>query len=161
VTTDLEAPASPWDTDVERHRPTGCSCGRCLKAFNEGYALALSNVLGVMNPYVPEAIEDLIAEIHRQDVKWGQQDHPDGTGQQFSVEQANLAKLQCQNAFAEGNGTWRLVLAEEFFEALAETDADALMAELQQVAGVAEQWIASIRRRIAGTDTPGDGQPIE
>lgn len=52
--------------------------------------------------------------------------------------------------FKAGRGTWRDILAEEFNEALAESDPDRLRAELVQVAAVAVNWVEAIDRREAG-----------
>jgi hypothetical protein len=58
-----------------------------------------------------------------------------------------LAIDACDRAFMEGRLTWRDILTEEFMEALAESDDELLEKELVQVAAVATNWIADIRRR--------------
>jgi len=96
---------------------------------------------------------DLVAletrkEEDRQDQKWGQQDHPDGTGPtDGNLSDRNRAKWVTQREFAKRRGTWRQVLEEEVAEAFAESDPDLLKAELIQVAAVAQQWIRAINRR--------------
>ncbi|NYV73655.1 hypothetical protein HW445_04850 [Streptomyces sp. UH6] len=94
----------------------------------------------------------MLAEVGRervrQDEKWGEQNHPDGTG--IVPEQKKLAdnaRAMCQQAFAEGRGDWAHVLVEEVREALAESDPAALRTELIQVAAVAVAWVEAIGRR--------------
>ena len=95
-----------------------------------------------------EVLADVYDEINRQDAKWGDQSsHPDGTHpSRHRQAEANYVRLQCQQAFAEGRGTWRHILDEEVAEAYAETGAN-LSTELVQVAAVAVQWRAAQARR--------------
>ena len=107
---------------------------------------------------------EVASERTRQDAKWGEQNHPDGTGDAVEPlslltvstpaycylsagELAELAREDCQGAFGMGVGTYRHILAEEFFEALAEGDPARLRAELVQVAAVAVAWVEAIDRR--------------
>jgi hypothetical protein len=83
-----------------------------------------------------------------QDEQWGEQNHPDGTGQSFLDEHvARMARDACKIAAQDGTLTWRLILNEEFAEACAERDPDRLRAELVQVAAVTVAWIEAIDRR--------------
>lgn len=91
-------------------------------------------------------------ERKRQDAKWGEQNHPDGTGHAWDLK-AGSATEDCDNAFRDGHGTWRHILAEEFWEALAEDDCPTLRAELIQVAAVAVAWVEAIDRRAALKET--------
>lgn len=90
------------------------------------------------------------SERGRQDARWGEQNHPDGTGSDLDRRLAVQARSRCEQAFAEGKGTWRHVLAEEVGEAFAESDPESLRAELVQVAAVAAAWIEAIDRRLDG-----------
>lgn len=92
------------------------------------------------------AVEHLLAERHRQDAKFGEQNHRDGTGTQFAGL-ANSARAACDRAFGQGRGSWLHILREEFYEAAAESDPDKLRAELLQVAAVAMAWVEAIDRR--------------
>lgn len=94
-----------------------------------------------------DVLSKIHAERHQQDEKWGEQNHPDGTGIAFDDLTARLVQERCQEAFSEGKGTWRLILHEEMAEAFAETDPDKLEAELIQAAAVCVAWVQSIRRR--------------
>lgn len=100
----------------------------------------------------PSAKYHVLAEVaeerDRQDEKWGQQDHPDGTSNSAErVALAYKAKALCDDAASKGRPTWNFILTEEVFEAFAETDPTKLRAELIQVAAVAVSWIEAIDRR--------------
>jgi hypothetical protein len=88
-------------------------------------------------------------ERERQDAKWGAQNHPDGTGGKFYSLRAEQARRECQRAAADPDvgPRWALILLEEVYEALAETDPDLLRAELIQVATVCQNWAEAIDRR--------------
>lgn len=90
---------------------------------------------------------ELRDEREAQDAKWGEQNHPDGTGLHYLKAEADKARHICDYAFEHQRGTWRHILAEEVAEAFAEKDPDKLRAELIQVAAVAQQWVAAIDRR--------------
>lgn len=95
------------------------------------------------------ALENVGRELLRQHRKWGEQNHPDGTGQTYAAAVREAARQATDKAAAAGNLTWRLILLEEVWEALAETDEDLLARELEQVAAVAVQWRTTITRRQA------------
>lgn len=90
--------------------------------------------------------EDVESERESQDAKWGEQNHPDGTSEDYTFN-AFIAKQGYKAASIHGQLTWRHILTEEFYEALAETDPVKLRAELIQVAAVAVAWIEAIDRR--------------
>jgi len=121
-----------------------------------------------MSTLKPDVVASVLIEVmderKRQHVRWGEQSHPDGTGSNVeplavmtattpaycylaAAELAQLAREDCQGAFAAGGGTYQHVLKEEFFEALAEADPVLLRAELIQVAAVAVAWVEAIDRR--------------
>lgn len=91
------------------------------------------------------ALSDVWEERERQDKKWGQQDHPDGTGRPGSKELADYYRKVC-SANSEGGDNWQDILTEEVFEAFAETEKAKLRNELVQVAAVATAWIEKIDR---------------
>ncbi len=93
-------------------------------------------------------LREVAHERVRQDEKWGEQNHPDGTGGSGAQADAELWRNACQQASSEGRVTWGLILGEEVAEALAESDASKLRAELVQVAAVAVAWIEAIDRRM-------------
>lgn len=116
------------------------------------------------------ALDDIRAERARQDAKWGEQNHPDGTGplvqplagvygvvaeSSIAITLARVFTQRTNHRFSGDDdtdprdrpGTWADILLEEVFEALAEEDVDALRRELIQVAAVASQWAEAIDRR--------------
>lgn len=112
---------------------------------------------------LPPKLPDVAGECARQDAKWGEQNHPNGTGPEAQVilgrhivteamvgeVLARIFKERTDERFAgEGDrpGTWADILLEEVFEALAEDDPERLQNELIQVAAVAVQWAAAIDR---------------
>lgn len=98
------------------------------------------------------ALVNVLGEVHqeryRQEEKWGQQNHPDGTGRLGDVERAFDARLRCQQNSPD-NDNWRDILDEEVKEAFAEYHPDQIRAELVQVAAVAVAWIEAIDRRAS------------
>lgn len=93
-----------------------------------------------------ETVNEVLAENAFQDTKWGPaRQMPNGTGRQYSSELADYYKEETNRAFAEGTGTWRHILEEEFYEAMAETNPKRLIAELLQVAAVCVAWIVSLK----------------
>jgi hypothetical protein len=98
---------------------------------------------------IAQVLADISAERIAQDAKWGEQNHPDGTGNKSQQDYADQARKWCEAAFGSGYGTWADVLAEEVAEANAERDPAKLRAELVQVAAVAAAWIEAIDRRTA------------
>lgn len=117
-----------------------------------------------------QVLADVLAERARQDAKWGEQNHRDGTGPrrtpldrigaqldgplEYETAQhlANAAKEATDVHAKRGTVTWTDILLEEVFEALAEGDSTRLRAELIQVAAVAVQWAEAIDRRSAAVD---------
>jgi hypothetical protein len=97
-----------------------------------------------------QVLEEVLHERLKQNEKWGEQSHPDGTGGALAFEVAEITRRDCEFAFSDVTtdvGTWRHILDEEVAEAFAETEPDKLRAELVQVAAVAAAWIESIDRR--------------
>jgi 8-oxo-dGTP pyrophosphatase MutT (NUDIX family) len=88
-------------------------------------------------------LSDVAAERIAQEAIWGAQDFPDGTGPEGHAA-AEEAKAACRSAAAEGTLAWRHILAEEFLEALAESEPGPLRTELVQTAAVAVKWIQSL-----------------
>lgn len=92
-------------------------------------------------------LDAVLAERDRQDEKWGEQNHPDGTGGPSWEAEAVAAREACQQAADAGALTWRHVLDEEVAEAFAESDEAKLIEELTHVIAVSFQWIEAIERR--------------
>lgn len=95
---------------------------------------------------------DVHNERGRQDAKWGEQNHPDGTRESpNSLANLAAARALCEYHTKRGRPTWLHILREEVYEAFAETDPVKLRAELIQVAAVAVAWVEAIDRRKATT----------
>jgi len=99
------------------------------------------------SPGVKAFAETIDAERQAQLAKWGDQRHPDGTGGPMAQQCADITRAGCQQAAEDGSLTWKHILAEEVWEALAETDPGRLRAELVQVAAVCAAWIHDLDRR--------------
>jgi hypothetical protein len=93
---------------------------------------------------VESMLEEVFLERSRQDARWGEQNHPDGTGSADVLvdweDLANEAKWQNDQAVKDGTLTFRGILKEEVYEAFAEDDPEKLYEELNQVAAVAVAW---------------------
>jgi len=91
-------------------------------------------------------LSDIRAELESQDAKWGVQNYPNGTGLPGDKKLADRARAICDKADSNELLTFRHILTEEFFEAVAESDPGKLYAELIQVAAVAAQWAEKLKR---------------
>ncbi|WP_275558565.1 hypothetical protein [Streptomyces sp. 5-6(2022)] len=100
-------------------------------------------------PGLRQFAEAIDAERQAQLAKWGDQRHPDGTGAEYYAAMADEARDICQHAakYREVGAPWALILLEEVYEALAETDPDKLRTELVQCAAVIQAWVSDIDRR--------------
>ncbi|GAA3852046.1 hypothetical protein GCM10023084_02800 [Streptomyces lacrimifluminis] len=103
------------------------------------------------NPSVvtDRVLSEVLAERIRQDDRFGEQNHPDGTGGVQSRQLRDEAQKTCQAAAERGIVTWLHIADEEHCEALAESDPVRLRAELVQGAAVYVAWIEAIDRRTA------------
>ncbi len=118
--------------------------------------------------YTEAVLGHIRDERARQKTKWGEQNHADGTGRGTlplmgicsdttgAAALADLATFSTETATEEGVVTWRDILLEEVFEALAESDPGKLRTELIQVAAVATQWAEAIDRRGASGEAQSD-----
>lgn len=107
-------------------------------------------------------LEEISEERLRQMQKWGEQNPPNGTGsgEEILIPLGNSLtgfqslgycagwiKNQTDENFKDGKGTWRDILLEEVFEAMAEDDLDKLKTELIQTAAVCVAWVEAIERQ--------------
>lgn len=106
-----------------------------------------------MTIHTDRVIYDLLQERARQDKKWGEQNHPNGTGGHLAFKLAEWAKSECDEANDEDRQTWKLILQEEVYEAFAESDPDKLRAELVQVIAVATAWVEYLDRQSLTTES--------
>lgn len=112
-------------------------------------------------PPSPTALVLLEVERERaaQDRKFGEQNHPNGTGELLTISGARMDQLayivrdMVERARAEGREIhWSLIAFEEVFEAMAETDPVKLRAELVQCSATFAAWIESIDRGRQSVD---------
>ena len=109
-----------------------------------------------------DVLTEVAAERLRQDARWGEQNHPDGTSRSLAIEiisalpesngfahtlPSERARRLNQEAIQAGRLTWALILLEEVLEALEERDVERLREELIQVAAVCVSWVECISRR--------------
>lgn len=92
---------------------------------------------------------EVFNERIRQDERWGEQNHPDNFYNERAIFAMQAEDLKVVNDLSarDGDVDWTGILLEEVFEAVAESDAAKLRAELIQVAAVAVAWIEAIDRR--------------
>lgn len=95
-----------------------------------------------------DVLSKVAEERLRQDVKWGVQNHPFSNEEIISraTVMAENAKRTCAHNAQYGGLTWYDILAEEFYEAFAETDVDRQIEEMIQVAAVAVAAIECLER---------------
>lgn len=91
-------------------------------------------------------------ELNRQNELWGEQNHSDGTGDEWWTISAGVQRDSNDENDEVGALTWRGILLEEVYEALAESNRQSLREELMQVAAVALQWAEAIDRGNEGPD---------
>jgi hypothetical protein len=101
-----------------------------------------------------DVLLEVFDERVRQNAKWGEQNHPDGTGPDVhwgingpARMIRDDAKRDTDEAAVAGAVTWLHIALEEMAEAFAEDDPAKLRTELLQVAAVCVQWVQAIDRR--------------
>lgn len=98
-------------------------------------------------PKTDTVLWDIAEERERQDAKWGEQHHKNGTDP-ANEKLADRAKAYNDLQAITGSGDWCGILFEEVFEAFAELDDVKLREELIQVAAVAVAWVEDIDSRV-------------
>lgn len=125
----------------------------------------------IHNPNITyRVLGEVLAERARQDERWGEQNHPDMSGDSTTqCDARDMFARWAQNYRDINSGQfdprdsdprldWTGILLEEVYEALAEDDSAKLRSELVQVAAVAAAWIESIDRRTARAKSEGPGR---
>ncbi|MGW7247732.1 NUDIX hydrolase [Streptomyces decoyicus] len=153
--------------DLTELRPLAALIARTIQATpvhlgsSEGAAdlsaaitVAVAAYMGRELGPAPGVLGEIVAERARQDARWGEQNHPDGTGSGRQQDMGQLARADCGAAFRSGNGTWGHVLFAGTREAIGEADPARLRAGLVKVAADAVAWIEAIDRRTAAEPTP-------
>lgn len=143
-----------WDEESERERLSWEAAA--LKVLGIVWIPGMHPVYGEQHLAEAEAsrtptrkvLREVGKERRRQDERWGEQNHPDGTGRSpFVADFRDRLRKACDAAAARGEVTWGDVAAEEFLEALSESDPRLLRAELLQLGAVCVAWIEAIDRR--------------
>lgn len=104
-----------------------------------------------------KVLAEVSEERSKQEAKWGQQNHPDGTGPNkmfLGLNESNGTYLDLRNKAIKVTDSradmgilgYSDIFLEEVFEAMAEEDQDRLREELVQCAAVAVAWIEKIDR---------------
>lgn len=131
-------------------------CSRCGSDAGSKPATDNAGLLAWMET-VSKVLGEVSEERVRQQIKWGEQNHPDGTGpgrrwpalfSHTMADSAHIAQLQVDHEAKNGVCTYGGILLEEVFEAMAESDPMKLRAELLQVAAVAVAWVEKIDRDL-------------
>jgi hypothetical protein len=91
-----------------------------------------------------EILMQAFIERARQRVLWGVQSLPNGTARHDDWQVSEFYKRVTDANDKDGTLSWRDVLLEEVFEALAESDTEPLREELIQVIAVAVAWISDL-----------------
>lgn len=104
-------------------------------------------------------LTEVVQELVEQEEKWGEQNHPNGTGRSERLfgyiaaskygQFADKAKVVTDSHAQIGTITYADIFVEEVFEALAEEDPAKLRIELIQCAAVAVAWVGKIDRDTA------------
>lgn len=96
-----------------------------------------------------DILDEIAAERHRQDKKWGEQNHPSKryeSNSAYFMPDEELAKSVTDERFKNGSGSWADILVEEVSEALDAKDESHRREELVQCAAVCAAWIEAIDR---------------
>lgn len=111
-------------------------------------------------------IYEILVERKKQDVKWGEQNHPsvdpilterpggctpERMCEEYELPTENRAKSSCNIATKNGKLTFTHIVVEELCEAVSAVDDDARREELIQLGACVVQWIEAIDRRKANT----------
>lgn len=108
-----------------------------------------------------DIIASIVAERVRQQEKWGEQNHPDGTGQKYHQTLRNAHQARCKENARNGTVSFFDILIEEVYEAAAENNRAALRKELIQVAAVCVQWCQKIDRQQGQYETDRQAGYVE
>lgn len=108
---------------------------------------------------------DILKERDAQDIKWGEQNHPDTSHGHRVHYNSHLQiaedwKFRNKHRAQQGTVAWDGILLEEAYEACGETDLERKVAELIQVAAVAVAWVEAIQRRQVGEQLALFPEPV-
>ena len=156
TTTDTQlkplAPLARTIADTVRDTPVRLATAEGAADLVATLTVKVAAYMGSELPATPGLARHMVevdAERQRQLAKWGEQHHPDGTGSPYYAAMAREARDICQYAaeHRENGPNWGLILLEEVYEALAESDPAALRTELIQCAAVIQAWLHDLDTR--------------
>lgn len=103
----------------------------------------------VFNVNIGEPFQEVQTEMNRQNAKWGEQNHPLARREFLGSYLQNADDQKTDNDYWVGQNrlTWADILLEEVWEALSAPNTDSQIEELNQVAAVALQAIAALKRK--------------
>lgn len=111
--------------------------------------------------HIENIATEVVGECIKQELKWGEQNHPlvyHPDKVRMFANSADRTKAMNDARVAEGSLAWDGILLEEVYEALGESDLDLMRAELVQVAAVAVTMIDYIDRHTVALCS-ADDQP--
>lgn len=118
----------------------------------------MSFPLILTTPGMRDFAEEVDLERQAQIKKFGDQHRPLGMGDPGDHNLADMIREASDVAEETGHRTWRHVILEEVYEALAERDPVRIKEELTQVAAVCQAIIHDLPRQpVVGDDGPVHG----
>lgn len=105
----------------------------------------------MITAHTKDVLDAIFRERERQDARFGEQNHPlvSTSGQRSAANFVDYARKCCDEDAVAGTLTWQVILNEELYEALAETDPTKRREELVQLAAVVVAAIESEDRAAA------------
>jgi hypothetical protein len=128
--------------NAQLHRQLTIVQERCTELLLEVRSLRRDARVVKEGDSLQRVFGDVLFERYRQDAKWGGIDSPNqravclGEPPPDAKDCADAARVNCDLAMRAGNDNWRLILEEEFWEAMAESDPAKMRAEIIQLAAV-------------------------
>lgn len=103
----------------------------------------------ILDQIMASALADVAAERFAQIEKWGDQTGLTfgTTGTYEDLQRSYDARRACERAFAAGDGNYRAIITEEFWEVMAATSRDNLREELVQLAAVAVAAVEALDKQ--------------
>lgn len=105
----------------------------------------------------PAVVADVLAEFGRLAEAYGTTDRRNGTNAHDFGQRAEQAARAVVRARQKGKLSWRHVLAEQYWAALAESDRATLRRRLVGLAAHALLWAAALDRRLDAAAVGGRG----
>lgn len=124
---------------------------------DEEYPFPRLDMAGVLNVFE----FDLLPQRWSQLRMFGPQAYPDGTGGGTLQKAATLSAAQCEHAFEHGHPTWRDVIMEKFYVAIASQNHRDLREGLVELGAIVVAWIEDLDRRELEMANRREGVPVD